>query len=230
MKNFATTVIAASKSQLESWQPFIWTVSIKIPSDPPTRIRLTNFTDQIERGTSTAGDPLTYYPFPMAIGDFKSGQSGDLPSNTLNIANVSREMQSYLHDYKGLVGQEAIIRFVRSDALADPLAEYKAVYQITGCQVEANIVSFTLGNRNLQAKNFPANTYTANHCRFRFGTSRCGYVIPSSVTNVVGGGFDFCGRTLEDCEERGLDELARSLTQNHPLRFGAYPGTRQGNP
>jgi lambda family phage minor tail protein L len=229
MKNFQTTIVDSAKNQLENSAPFIWLVSVKIPSDPPTRFRATNYHAQVERGTSTAGDPLVYYPFPIAFGDHRQSQSGDLPTSTINVANVSLELMTTLHTYKGLVGQEIVVRWVRADALEDPGAEYKFVGQITSCVVDDRVASFTFGTRNLQQAPFPRNRWVANHCQWRFGTAECGYKIVTGGTNTVGGGFTFCPRTLTACEERGDDETARSLTSQHPLRFGGYPGIQRGN-
>lgn len=229
MKDLATTIIAAAKNQRESTSPYLWLISVKVPTDPPTRIRITNYTDQVQRGTSTAGDPLTYYPFPVAIGDFRSTNSGDLPTSTINIASVSREMMATLQSYDGLIGQEIVIRWVLASAIGDPTAELKFVGEITGCTIDDQVASFTYGSRNLQKAQFPTNRYVANHCRWRFGTAQCGYVIPATPGNTVGTGFDFCPRTIEACEERGEDEEARSLTSQHPLRYGGFPGIQRGN-
>lgn len=229
MKDFQSTVISAAKNQLENSAPFIWLISVKVPTDPPTRYRLTNYQEQVIRGSSSAGVDLVYYPFPIAFGEYRQSQSGDLPTSTINVANVSLELMTNLHTYKGLVGQEIVIRWVRADALDDPNAEYKFVGQITGCTVDDRVASFTFGSRNLQQAPFPRNRWVANHCQWRFGTGECGYAIVTGATNVVGGGFDFCPRTLTACEERGDDETARSLTSQHPQRFGGYPGIQRGN-
>ena len=229
MKDFQSTVIAAAKNQLENTAPFIWLISVKVPTDPPTRYRITNYHSQVQRGENSAGDPLIFYPFPVAVGDFRQTQSGDLPSSTINVANVSLELMTNLHTYNGLVGQDIVIRWVRADALEDPNAEYKFVGQITDCVVDAGVASFSFGTRNLQQAPFPRNRWVANHCQWRFGTNECGYAIVTGGTNTIGGGFTSCPRTLQACEDRGADETARGLTAQHPQRFGGFPGIQRGN-
>lgn len=236
MKDFTATVVDSWKNQLEQSSPIIWLISLKVPSEPPTRIRITNFNAQVARGVNSVGDPLIYSPFPIAIGDFRQTSGGDLPSTTINIANADLQLKTIINQYKGLIGQEIVIRWVPIDDLQTPEAEGKFVGSITGCNVDAGVISFTYGARNLQKASFPRNRYISNHCQWRFGTEECGYSIPASgsppvstATNTVGGGFDFCPRTLEACEERGEDEDARGLPILHPKRFGGYPGIQRGN-
>jgi lambda family phage minor tail protein L len=228
VKDFSATILAAAKAQLEASQPLIWLVSVEVPTSPPTRYRLTSYPEAVARGQSSTGAPLTYAPFPLAFGDFRQSSKGDLSPLTINVANVTAEMMVVLNEHAGLVGQEAVIRMVHVQALADPNAEVSWRGRISGCAVDDTIASFTLGAVNLQKLPFPANRYVANHCQVRYGGVECGYIIPASPGDTVGTGFSFCSRTLSACDERGLDELARGLVQLHPLRFGAQPGIAQG--
>lgn len=228
MKDFSATILAAAKAQLEASQPLIWLVSVEVPTDPPTRYRLTSYPEAIVRGQTSAGADLTYSPFPLAFGDFRQSSKGDLSPLTINVANVTAEMMTVLQDHAGLVGQEAVIRLVHVAALADPNAEASFRGRIAGCSVDDSVASFTLGAVNLQKRPFPSNRYVANHCQWRFGGVECGYVIPGSPGDTVGTGFSTCPRTLSACRDRGLDEIARGLESRHPLRFGGCPGIALG--
>lgn len=228
MKDFSATIIAAAKAQLESSQPLIWLVSVEVPTNPPTRYRLTSYPEAVARGQSSAGADLTYSPFPLAFGDFRQSGKGDLSPLTINVANVTAEMMDVLQAHAGLVGQEAVIRLVSVQALADPNAEISYRGRIASCSVDDQVASFTLGAVNLQKRGFPSNRYVANHCQFRFGGLECGYVVPGSPGETVGTGFSTCPRTLTACGDRGLDELARGLASVHPLRFGGFPGIALG--
>lgn len=237
MKDFAGTVIATAKNQLEQNNPFIWLIEIRVPTEPtPTRFRLTNYNEAVSRGTSPGGNPLVYSPFPVAHGDFKDNGRGDLPSTTINVANVTLEMIEELEAYDGLRGEEVVIRLVNIQSLLDPNAERSYRAKIIHTSVDQNVISLTTGNSNLQKALFPRNRCLAHHCRWvkvqgGFGGSLCGYVIPAGATNVVGFGFDHCAGTMDDCRERGEDELARLGAQavKHPGRFGGFPGTRRGS-
>ena len=228
MKDFAATVVAAAKNQLEQTQPFIWLVSVEVPTDPPTRYRLTSYPEAIQRGQTSAGVPLTFSPFPLAFGDFRTSGKGDLPPLTLNVANVTLEVAGVLQEYGGLVGQPVTLRLVHIQGLEDPNAQAGWAGRITGCTVDDTVASFSIGAPNLQKAPYPRNRFIANHCQVRYGSAECGYIIPAAPGESIGTGFSTCPRTLSACGVRGLDELARGLTQLHPLRFGAYPGIQLG--
>lgn len=228
MKDFSATILAAAKAQLEASQPLIWLVSVEVPTDPPTRYRLTSYPEAVARGQSSSGADLTYSPFPLAFGDFRQSSKGDLSPLTINVANVTAEMMAVLQEHKGLVGQDAVIRLVHIQALADPNAEASWRGRISGCSVDDTVASFTLGAVNLQKRPFPADRYVANHCGVRFGGPECGYVIPAAPGETIGTGFSTCPRTLTACGVRGQDETARGLIARHPLRFAGFPGIQLG--
>jgi phage-related protein len=228
VKDFSATILAAAKAQLEASQPLIWLVSVEVPTDPPTRYRLTSYPEAIVRGQSSLGADLTYSPFPLAFGDFSQNTKGDLRPLTINVANVTAEMMEVLQLHAGLVGQEAVIRLVHIQALEDPNAEVSWRGRISGCSVDDKVASFALGSSNLQKDPFPSNRYVANHCQWRFGSPECGYLIPAAPGESIGTGFSTCPRTLTACRTRGLDEVARSLISRHPLRFGGCPGIALG--
>jgi lambda family phage minor tail protein L len=228
VKDLSATVIAAAKNQLEQTQPFIWLASVEVPTDPPTRYRLTSNPDAIQRGQNSSGAPLTYSPFPIAFGEFRSSSKGDLSPLTLNVGNVTLEMMAVLNQYGGLVGQDVTLRLVHVQGLDDPNAEIQWGGRISGCSVDDQVASFSIGAVNLQKAPFPSNRYVANHCQWRFGGAECGYVIPTSPGGTIGTGFGSCGRTLSECDKRGLDEAARGIISRHPLRFGGFPGIQLG--
>lgn len=232
MKDYRSTVIETAYAQLAEANGFIWLLEIRVPSTPPTRLRLTNWSQQVPRGTDSGGNAIIWYPFPIAFGELREQKKGNLDEVTISVANCTRELMASIELYDGLADQPVVIRLVHSQALADPAAERRFDGKVSRCRVTADVASFVVSATNLTKRLFPRDRILAFDCihknRGGFGGTGCGYRIPVGPTNEVGGGFSFCGGTLEDCEERGADEAARSLTVEHPLRYGGCPGTRQG--
>ena len=229
MKNWAGTVQAEASKQLRQMSPCIWLLEFEVPSSPATRYRFTNFETVVSRGFGPGGVPLLYYPKQIAHGDLTQSAKGDLQNLTVNVSNVNLEMMEALELYDGLIGQPFTLRLVNSLALTDPNAEMRYDGRVANCKVNDQVATFTIGQANLQRKQFPSTRWIAHHCPWRFGTAECGYVIPDSPGESIGTGFSTCGRTLAACVERGEDEEARGILNsngepNHPLRFGGAPG------
>jgi phage-related protein len=229
-KDFSGTVFETAIKQRAVIDPFEWLVELEVPSDPPTRYRITSGNESLSYGVSSIGTPIPYYPFPVAIGDLLEQKSGDLPEMTINVANISRELMPVLELYDGLEGAPVRIRLVNRAALDDPYAQIAVEAKVSRVRVKEDVAIFSIGTSNLTKVIFPKNRLLANDCLFRFGSAECGYPIPASPTEVIGGGFSTCGRTFGECDIRGDDEVARSLPRLHPRRFDGCPGVRSGGP
>lgn len=212
------------RSTLEGDSPFVWLFEVQVPTTPATRYRLTNHTTKVRFGLDSAGQPLEYDPFPIAIGDIDATKDGDLPEIQVVVSNITRELGSAVDLYDGLQGAPVVIRTVNLATLLDTSAEIRTDTVIRSSQVRAESVTFTLSAYNLLDERVPKFRFTRNNCPFLYGGARCGYPIPTSPTGVVGGGFATCPKTVEACTVRGEDEVARSLPEQHPERFGGWPG------
>lgn len=230
MRDFVATTLDSEKNRLAQPDPLIWLIEVEVPTVPPTRFRITNYNDTVSFGSTSLGVGLQYSPFPALHGEISQSGKGDLRDFQVSVGNVTLELMSAIDSYAGLIGQSVVLKLVSSVALNDPNAVMRHDGKISACSVDFEKATFTIGATNLTKANFPKNRYVANHCRWRYGGSECGYIIPASPTNVIGGGFSSCGRTLAECDIRGLDEAARAVTVQHPLRFGGFPGTRVGQP
>lgn len=228
MKDFRNTVLEAATKQLDGLGAYFWLLEVRVPTDPPTRFRVTSNSKPVIRGTDSGGHPIIYYPFPVAHGDLLQQTRGDLTDITFNVANVTLELSQVLDRYDGLTGQPVVIRLVHADGVADPDAEYRTDGKVIRCHVTDQVASFTVSATNLTKALFPKRRMLAFCCASRFGGVECGYAIPASPGETIGTGFSTCSRELEACEERGADETARGLTAQHPKRFNAFPGMRNG--
>jgi len=230
MRDLRNTILETATKQLAGTLPYAWLFEVRIPSDPPQRIRLTSYMQPITRGTDSDGNPLVYLPYPIAIGDMTDQVHANLSDVTINVANVTREFMDEVDKYEGLAGEPIVIRFINTAGASDPNAEVRYDARVVRCHVTDSVATFSVSATNLAKSLFPKNRFMARDCIWRFGGTDCGYVIPDSPGETVGTGFSFCGRELEDCEERGADEAARGLLSQHPLRFGGCPGMKGGVP
>lgn len=212
------------QTTLRADHPWVWLYEVEVPTDPPTRFRITNYTEDIEFGFDGAGDPLTYSRFPVSAGDIVQSKDGDLPRIRVSVANATREVGAVVEQYGGLVGQPAVIRVVNIEALDVPGADIRFDAQIVRTTANAEAITFELSPANLHDAEFPRWRYMSQHCNFPFGGVLCGYVIPASPGDTVGTGFSTCPKHLAGCTERGEDEDARSVTVKHPQRFGGFRG------
>jgi len=229
MRDLAGSALDAASKQRQLDAPILRLYEITLPTSPASMWRLVNHDRDVIFGTTSAGVPLTYYRFPIALGELRDGRQGDLSSLTVNVCNVTHELMAVIDAYKGLSGQRFVIKEVLASQLLD---EAMPVFDgdIVHCEVTQQTAVFSIGSPKLAKEVFPSRRVLTQCGVIQFGDAECGYAIPAGATNVIGGGFDFCPRYLSACRERGDDEVARSLPRMHPRLFDGAPGVRSGNP
>lgn len=224
MSDSLTTLMQEWRSQLRLEYPWVWLYEVEVPTDPVTRIRLTNNPTPVSFGFDSDGAALTYSPFPIVHSGIKKTAAGDIPTIGVSVGNVTREIGRLIDAHDGLDGAPAVIRLVNLADLGNAKAQVEERAEVRGCKVGARIVTITLAAYSLYRAKVPPERYVSTVCKHAFGGPRCGYLIPASPGETVGTGFSTCARRRTDCEERGADELARGLPQIHPRRWGAFPG------
>lgn len=219
------SVLQAHQQQLRDEDPWIWLYEFEIPTDPPTRYRLTNYTESVSFGTNpNTTEAIVYSPFPIDHGEIDFSRRGDLPSITVRVANVTREVSETIEENNGLLGQPAVVRLINAANLTDTAAQVRFDARIVRVRMSPEVAALELATVNLRDVRIPRRRYLSSHCPFQFGDDECNYVILPSVSNSIGGGFDFCPKNLVACVERGDDEVARGLPRTHALRFGGQIG------
>lgn len=221
--------MAASAKQMQADAPHIRLLELTLPTPTPSMLRVANYDRDVQHGNDSSGTALTWKRFPFSMGELRENRQGDLPTLALNLTNVTRELMAWIDGYKGLVGQEVTLMRVHSGFLADPpLIDFAA--DVMSCEVDQRVAIFTLGSPKLARQIFPARRWLTQCGVIQFGDADCGYVIPASPTEAVGGGFSTCPRSLEACRLRGDDEVARGFARMHPRLFDGAPGIKAGNP
>lgn len=164
----------------------------------------------------------------MAVGDFRETKTGDLTQLQIGIEDAKLELRAAI-DSLDMIGQRVRVYTLNLGQVADPQAHLLYVSQITGVEADEKVVLFNLGRPSLNRGAFPARRSLPTCAVVRFGNADCGYIIPVGADDTIGGGFTFCPKSTEACDERGLDEAARGVTVLHPRRFDGFPGIGDGS-
>lgn len=224
-------ILNQKKELLRDASPWAFLYEVRVPTEPATRLRVTNYRTPLTFGTNSLGNPVQYYPAAVTNSGVTITNEGDLPTVRVTVTNqplmVDGDVKipkptTVLEDHFGLTGQPAVMRVVDTLSLDDLSAQVEVDLQVTRVGCDGQNVTFELGLPALQRMPFPGRRYTGIRCSAIFGSPECGYIIPEFPTDEIGGGFSFCTRTLAACEIRGLDEEARSVPVEHPFRINLY--------
>lgn len=207
------------RSQLEAELPFIWLYELQTKDDPPQRYRLTNFTDSVQFGQNSAGEPLIYTPAPIVHGTVEATSDGSLPTLDIQIANTGPMFASTIDAADGYVDCPVRILLVSSLELSNPDAAIIEEGVVQSVAIKRGGIVFKVSAFNLYQQQFPPFIYSRRRCRWMFGSAECGYNASHPLASYVD-----CNQTVEDCDLRGADEEENGLTRLHPARFGGWPG------
>ena len=205
------------KNQLATTERFMWLYEITVPTDPVTVYR---FVKQTEPVTFLG---YTYSPFPVSHNTIERDRAGDLPSTSLVVSNMSREVIATLESYDGLVGQTVRIFLTHSLLVESDQFIAEEQFEILSSSATAESVQLSLGSTNLFDSKIPKQRMMRFHCRHRYQSSECGYALPNTDSNYLAS----CDKSLagpNGCEAHGASYTAAGLTPIHPDRFGGFPG------
>lgn len=205
------------KNLLATGQRFIWLYEIEVPTDPPTRYRFVR--DQ----TPVDFRDNVYSPFPITHSETRSDAKGNLPTITLTVSNVTREIVSVLNTYNGLVGQPARIILTHHLALPTNHSVWEHDYQLRDTTIDEEAVSATLGDVNIYAAKIPNQRMMRFYCRHQYMDANCGYAVDLGDVNYL----PTCDKSLSGangCNAHGISEVLAGLPELHPERFGGFPG------
>lgn len=210
--------ILEEKNQLATLERFIWLYELVVPTDPPTRYRLTRGPEAVSyRGFS-------YSPFPVSHEMITRDREGNLPETTLTVSNVSREIIQTFEAHEGLVGQEVKIILAHSlTSGADGVPVAEETFRVIQSAADAKAATLTLGTRSLFDQKVPKTRMMRTHCRHQYRSPECGYSLDESDPNFI----STCDKSLSGpngCKVHGASYTAAGETPIHPERFGGFPG------
>ena len=127
----------------------------------------------------------------------KYTSTGEIPTLTLRVNNISRLIQPILEELNGTVGSTVKITVVNTKFLKDNYTELEETFDVLSATSDTKWVSFILGGKNLLRQRCPLYRYLANHCRWDFDTDtlssiECNYRVDGDSL-----GKTTCNRTLE---------------------------------
>lgn len=209
--------LAAMKNRLSHPTPYIWLIEVRVPSDPPTMIRITPNQREVAFGQTEAGEPIVYKPFPVEIGTLESDSEGGTPEFAITVGGVTREIMALLLAYDYLTDQPCRLMLVHSDHLDDANQRAEFLFEISNVSGDEQACTFTLSTDNLYAWMIPSERITRDFCGFTYKSIQCGFF--GDPSNTLGA----CPRNYAGCSVRGEWEVANGYEQTHPGRFGGAP-------
>jgi phage-related protein len=207
----ATRAQSDKQHNATSWA-WIYEIMLEESAAASRPFRITSHNEQITIASKT------YLPFPVFHEAMQADSQGNLPTFTVSLSNVTRELNRYIEEAKGLSGNRVTIGiFNRGAALPADLTSFDFV--VAGCSLSDDLVTL-----RLQSPDYgfvvPQEIFTRVRCRWRYKGPQCGYVGP----------LGDCDKSLfgtNGCRVHGDDEVARGLPRLHERRFGGFPGLQR---
>jgi len=195
-------IVIETKNDISSSESMIVLLQLDVPSlqDP---IYLARNNEDI---TWNSIDWLT---FPFDIDDLTDDTTGEVPEVSIKLGNASRVIEQYLLEYdlwlKANVHQAVIatLYIINTADIANntPIVTYE--FEVSSFNTDSEWAYFKLTFKNFYNMRFPKNRMMRNSCRWRFGSTECGYTIIGAET---------CNKTLTDCKN-----------YDNSTRYGAFP-------
>jgi phage-related protein len=208
MKTLPSNIILA-KNKISTTAS--WLVLLKITLTDNTVYRLVRNTEDVlfndnPEGSGTSSEVYTAFNFQLEPSQQMS--TGEIPTITLSVSNITRLIEAKLQELQGGIGSTVKIMVVNSDLLSENYSELEMTFDVIACNSNSQWVVFSLGAPSPLRQRFPFDKFYASQCRWRFKSAECGYV----------GATTACNRTLAQCRLR-----------SNSARFGGFTGMRSGN-
>jgi len=148
---------------------------------------------------------VEYQKFPITHDEISENASGELPSTSVQVSNISRLIEAYLQSYD-LRGKKVTIKMVYANLLDDPDCYVEFSRYIDSYTSNVRDVVFTLMSKlSVIGVQVPLTIFSTRRCQHLFKGTRCGYA----------GAETECNHTRARCRVLG-----------NQTRFGAQPGIR----
>jgi lambda family phage minor tail protein L len=148
-----------------------------------------------------------YTAFPFELEPMTVEHTGQIPTATLRVSNITRQLQPYLQALNGGVGAQVKLTVINSANPTSDYTELEMLFDVLTTETSQKWVTFKIGAPNPLLQRHPLYKFIGLHCRWTFKSSRCGYT----------GAATTCKRTLADC-----------AAKSNEVRFGGFPGLRNG--
>ena len=191
------SALVNAKNEAHSTTPWVWLFDVDLDG--------TSLLSVAGHDTAVTYNGRTYAAFPIAVSGLERNSLGDLPTPTVTVTNLSREIASYLE-----------------------------AQGVLDAALSLDAASFRLGVYQLFDAPFPSRRQMRGRCDHVYGGVECGYDLTlTNLISASAPNFDIasCDYTLDGdngCIKHGLNEVAHGRPKNHPKRFGGHIGIPKG--
>ena len=223
MSETFNSALVTEKNKIHNLYPWVWLFEADL--DGTSGFRAAGHDAAITYGGKT------YVAFPISVSGIVRDDKGTLSRPTVTVANVSREVASYL-DAGGITDRLVRI-YLYNLNVAGYVVEW-GDFTVQRAAVTLATASFELGQYALFDVQFPARRQARGRCDDVYGGVECGYNL--ALSNLISGSnplFDptTCDLTPEGsngCRVHGDNEVAHGQPRQHPRRIGCHPGIPKG--
>ena len=208
------------KNMLATAGRWLWLYEIEVPVEGSiinNRYRFIRDTDPVTfRGN-------VYSPFPVTHTVTKQDDRGGLPSVSLSVSNVSREIIATLESNNGLIGQPVRVLLTHEFILTTGESIIEHDFKVTGTVATEEGVQMGLGDLSMYDSYVPAQRMLRSYCRHQYRGPGCGYSVDEADTFYLAA----CDKSLDGpngCVVHGTSESDAGVAVLHPDRFGGFPG------
>lgn len=217
------SALVNAKNEAHSTTPWVWLFDVDLDG--------TSLLSVAGHDTAVTYNGRTYAAFPIAVSGLERNSLGDLPTPTVTVTNLSREIASYLES-EGILDRRVRIYLINT-VTESAVLEF-GEWRVLDAALSLDAASFRLGVYQLFDAPFPSRRQMRGRCDHVYGGVECGYDL--TLTNLISASapnFDIasCDYTLDGdngCIKHGLNEVAHGRPKNHPKRFGGHIGIPKG--
>ena len=191
MKSLSANLVA-EKNKLHSTDPWLIFLDIVLPDT--TEIDLVRNTENVPYN----GKEYTAFPFELSM--VESNSTGQIPTVTLKVCNITRLLTPHLNSQNGGLDSTVKVTVVNAGFLSESYSELEMEFTVMGCEENETWVTWTLGMANPINRRFPLYRFLANHCAWAFTG---GLAVGENIECAYIGAFTTCNRTLSECVARG---------------------------
>lgn len=213
--------------------PLIWLFDIRNPTGgpvvdragKPVIIRITPNRVPVVFGVDAIGNPLTWDPYPVTMGEVRIDSSGAVSSFNVSVSNAAAMVMAVAEANGYFEDHQVFVHLVDSRQLNDPTMKSTRITTVTEAGADWAFLTLTLGGFDLASFDSPKQVITDDSCGWRYRADGCFFIGDPGNAEL-----GLCDHTLDTgCKPRGAWEIANGLPQLHPKQFKAFPGVPSGS-
>jgi len=208
------------KNKISQYQPWLLFLTLTNVAKTLT-LRLVRNTENITyKGQE-------YVAFPFDIDSIPEATLGSLPTLSIKVSNVDRQIQAYVEQDETFgSGWEVIISLahisqLNGTNLEDQVAEIEHKFQSLDLVADNQFLTINLGVKNPMLVKFPRQQYSGGFCQRTFND---GEGCPYSTQGLAPRTLLTCRKTIGDCMARFSENRVNSRNEKIGLPFLAFNG------